>query len=215
MAHNAIMGLSEAEVVTRRQQGQGNVVQFHTGRTYPQILRKNAFTFINTVLFSIGIVLLLMGQFGDAVVTAGLVLLNVIVGVYQEGRAKRKLDQIALLTRPKATVIRSGEETSVDPGELVLGDVLVARPGDQIVVDGDVVGDVLSGDWRPTLLALGMLGLYMVVTAVPPLRAFFELTPLRVWDYLLIAAGVVVWALLLRLIWRVRAVERLLALEPG
>ncbi|MEJ2737032.1 MAG: HAD-IC family P-type ATPase [Anaerolineae bacterium] len=141
MADNTIMGLSEAQVVARRQQGQGNVVQFHTGRTYLQILRKNAFTFINTVLFSIGVVLVLMGQFGDAVVTAGLVLLNVIVGVYQEGRAKHKLDQIALLTRPKATVIRDGEETSVDPGEIVQGDVLVARPGDQIVVDGDVVGD--------------------------------------------------------------------------
>jgi cation-transporting ATPase E len=141
MAHNTIMGLSAAEVTTRRQRGQGNVVQFQTGRTYLQILRKNAFTFINTVLFSIGIVLVLMGQMGDAVVTAGLVLLNVIVGVYQEGRAKRKLDQIALLTRPKATVVRDGEEESVDPGEIVLGDVLVARPGDQIVVDGDVIGD--------------------------------------------------------------------------
>ena len=60
-----------------------------------------------------------------------------------------------------------------------------------------------------------MLGLYIVVTAVPPLRAFFELSPLRIWDYLLISAGVVIWALLLRLIWRARAFERLLSLEPG
>ncbi|NIV39448.1 MAG: HAD-IC family P-type ATPase, partial [Anaerolineae bacterium] len=104
-------------------------------------LRKNAFTFINSVLFGIGIVLILMGQLGDAVVTAGLVLLNVIVGVYQEGRAKRKLDQIALLTRPKAAVLRDGQERSVDPGEIVLGDVLIARPGDQIIVDGEVIGD--------------------------------------------------------------------------
>jgi len=76
-----------------------------------------------------------------------------------------------------------------------------------------VGGDVLSGDWRPTLLALGMLALFCVVTALPPLRAFFELSLLRVWDYVLIAAVVVIWALLLRLIWRARAFERLLALE--
>jgi len=82
-----------------------------------------------------------MGQIGDALVTAGLVLLNVIVGVSQEGRAKRKLEQIALLARPKATVVRSGQEKSIDPGEIVLGDVLVVRPGDQIVVDGQVIGD--------------------------------------------------------------------------
>lgn len=136
-----IKGLSESKVIARRQCGQGNDVQFQTSRSYLQILQKNAFTFINTILFAIGIVLVLMGQIGDALVTAGLVLLNVIVGVFQEGRAKRKLEQIALLTRPKATVVRSGQEKSVDPGEIVLGDVLVIRPGDQIVVDGQVIGD--------------------------------------------------------------------------
>jgi cation-transporting ATPase E len=65
-----------------------------------------------------------------------------------------------------------------------------------------VGGDVLSGDWRPTLLAVGMLGVYGVVLAVPTLRSFFELTPLRPLDYLLIAIMVAVWALLLRFIWR-------------
>jgi cation-transporting ATPase E len=135
------MGLSESQVIARRERGQANMTQFQTSRTYLQILRRNAFTFINSVLFGIGILLILMGHFGDAVVTAGLVLLNVIVGVYQEGRAKRKLDQIALLTRPKATVVRDGQELGIDPGEVVLGDVLIARPGDQIIVDGILVGD--------------------------------------------------------------------------
>ncbi|MGD9048570.1 MAG: HAD-IC family P-type ATPase [Anaerolineae bacterium] len=135
-----ISGLTESQVIARREQGQGNAIQFAPGRTYLQILRKNAFTFINCVLFAIGILLILMGQMDDAVVTAGLVLMNVIVGVYQEGRAKRKLDQLALLTRPRATVIRDAQEQAVDPDELVLGDVLVARPGDQIVVDGEVIG---------------------------------------------------------------------------
>ena len=140
MTH-ATVGLSENQVIARRERGQGNVVQLQTSRTYLQILRKNAFTFINSVLFGIGILLILMGQLGDAVVTAGLVLLNVVVGVYQEGRAKRKLDQIALLTRPKATVLRDGQERTVDPSEVVLGDALVAHPGDQIIVDGEVIGD--------------------------------------------------------------------------
>jgi cation-transporting ATPase E len=136
---NRIEGLSESQVVMRRERGEGNNVQFQTGRSYLQILRNNAFTFINTVLFAIGVVLVLMGQIGDSLVTAGLVLLNVIVGVFQEVRAKRKLEQIALLTRPKATVVRSGKEKSVDPSEIVLGDVLLVREGDQIVVDGQVI----------------------------------------------------------------------------
>jgi cation-transporting ATPase E len=136
-----MQGLTESEAIARRARGQGNDVQLQTSRSYVQILRQNVFTFINTVLFSIGIVLILMGRVGDAVVTAGLVLMNVIVGVAQEGRAKRTLDQIALLTRPRATVVREGQERTIDPDEIVLGDVLVVHPGDQIVVDGQVVGD--------------------------------------------------------------------------
>jgi cation-transporting ATPase E len=136
-----IEGLSESEAAARLSRGQGNVIRFDTGRSYLHILRKNAFTFINTVLFSIGVLLILMGHIGDAVVTAGLVLLNVVVGVVQEARAKRKLDQIALLSRPKATVVRDGREKAIDPSAIVLGDTLVARPGDQIVADGEIIGD--------------------------------------------------------------------------
>jgi cation-transporting ATPase E len=73
-----------------------------------------------------------------------------------------------------------------------------------------VAGDELSGDWRPSALAVGMLGLYALVMVVPSLRAFFELVPLRLFDYLLICAVVVVWAFVLRLIWRGRVLERVL-----
>ncbi|MDQ3921166.1 MAG: HAD-IC family P-type ATPase, partial [Actinomycetota bacterium] len=66
---------------------------------------------------------------------------NVAVSVFQEVRAKRKLDKIALLTRPTAKVIREGREQTIDPGEIVCGDLLMVGSGDQIVVDGTVVGD--------------------------------------------------------------------------
>ncbi|GAB4457806.1 MAG: HAD-IC family P-type ATPase [Anaerolineae bacterium] len=141
-----ITGLTEDEAAARRARGQGNDVHLETSQTYLQIVRRNAFTFINTVLFGIGIVLILMGQLGDAVVTAGLVLLNVIVGVFQEARAKRTLDRIALLTRPQAAVIRDGVEKRVDPAEVVLGDALVVGSGDQIVVDGVIVSGRVDVD---------------------------------------------------------------------
>jgi cation-transporting ATPase E len=136
-----IAGLSESQVEAMRQRGQGNQVEFSTSRTYLQILRQNAFTFINSVLFGICFLLALLGQVSDALLTASLVLVNVLVGVFQEARAKRQLDHIALLNRPQAAVVREGVEREVDPAEIVVGDVLVARPGDQIVVDGEVVGD--------------------------------------------------------------------------
>ena len=46
-----------------------------------------------------------------------------------------------MLTRPTASVIRVGQEQTVDPGALVVGDLLVVRPGDQVVVDGRIVGE--------------------------------------------------------------------------
>ena len=74
---------------------------------------------------------------------------------------------------------------------------------------------MLSGDWRPTALALGMLGLFGVIMAVPALRAFFELTPLPLFDYLLIGIVVAVWAFLLRFIWRKWLFELVLESRVG
>ncbi|HKC74045.1 MAG TPA: HAD-IC family P-type ATPase, partial [Chloroflexota bacterium] len=139
-------GLSEAEAAARRARGQGNDVRFYTSRSYLQILWQNAFTFINVLLVAVCSVLIWMRRLDDAVLTGGLVAMNVIVGLVQEGRAKRHLDHIALLTRPTAAVVREGRERVVDPGEVVLGGILVARPGDQIVVDGQVVDGRIDAD---------------------------------------------------------------------
>ena len=136
----ALTGLNETEVSTRRHQGQGNNVRLETSRSYADIIRHNVFNVINVILFCIGGVMIAIGRAGDAVTTVGLIVFNVIIGVYQEIRAKRQLDEIALLTRPKITVVRDSKEKTVDPSELVIGDIIVIRSGDQMVVDGAVVG---------------------------------------------------------------------------
>ncbi|MCU0482171.1 MAG: HAD-IC family P-type ATPase, partial [Anaerolineae bacterium] len=93
------------------------------------------------ILFVIGAVMIAIGRWGDAFVSVGLIALNVVIGVFQEIRAKRQLDAIALLTRPKITIVRDGEARQADPSEIVLGDIIVADTGDQIVVDGVLVSD--------------------------------------------------------------------------
>jgi cation-transporting P-type ATPase E len=137
----SIRGLSEPEVNDRRAKGLGNSALPPTGRTYTQIVRENVFTFINIVIFVLAVALVLVGRGSDAVVSVGVISLNIAVSVVQEIRAKRMLDQIALLTRPTATVVRDGQARSVPPEELVVGDVLKVGPGDQIVLDGKVIGD--------------------------------------------------------------------------
>src|SRR5437764_3854231 len=136
---SSLSGLSEKEVVARRAQGLGNVMPVKTSRSYAQIVRENIFNPLNTLLYVLGIALILLGKVSDALISVGVVVLNVTVSVIQEVRAKRTLDHIALLTRPRTTVIRAGQEQSVDPGDIVVGDVLLVRPGDQIVVDGPVL----------------------------------------------------------------------------
>jgi cation-transporting ATPase E len=74
-----------------------------------------------------------------------------------------------------------------------------------------VGGDVLSGDHRPTILAIGMLLLFGLFLAVPALREFYGLVLLRQpADYAAIAVAVVIWVLLLRFTWRARLVDRYL-----
>lgn len=136
-----LQGLSNGEVETRRARGLGNTAPPATGRSYRQIIVENVFTFMNMSLVGLGLTLVLIGHPMDGLVSTGVVSFNIIVSVLQEVRAKRALDHIALLTRPRARVIRDGELQEVPPEQLVLGDVLVAGPGDQIVLDGRVAGN--------------------------------------------------------------------------
>lgn len=133
------MGLSHTVVEERRRLGQGNDVKLQTSRTYQDIIRKNVFNPINVVLYTIGFGMLLVGDRRSAFATVMLVVFNAIVGIVQEVRAKRKLDEIALLARSTVSVMRDGEEQQVNPEELVLGDVLIIRAGDQIPVDGRLI----------------------------------------------------------------------------
>ncbi len=103
-------------------------------------------TTVNIILFSIGFALVLVGQYLDALVSVGVISFNLVISLIQEIRAKRTLDRIALLTRPQATVVRDGREQQLDPGEIVVDDVLVVHPGDQIVVDGPITSGRVEVD---------------------------------------------------------------------
>ena len=137
---DSFKGLSEDAAIAIRASGQGNNVELRTGRSYSEIMQQNLFTFINTVFFAITVVMILLGRPGDAFLVVVVIFGSVVISIFQEIWAKRKLDAIALLKRPQVTVVREGKEKVIDQGEVVLGDLLVIRPGDQLVVDGVVVG---------------------------------------------------------------------------
>jgi len=132
-------GLSGDEAARRRAAGLGNEVDERSARSLGSILKANIFTRFNAVITSLAVVILVFGDPIDAVF--GLVMvLNSLIGIVQEVRAKRSLDAVRVLLVPAIDVVRDGEVESLPPDQLVLGDLIHIRAGDQIPVDG-LVGE--------------------------------------------------------------------------
>ncbi|GAB3623119.1 HAD-IC family P-type ATPase [Mariniluteicoccus endophyticus] len=141
----ALTGLTSDEVRARQAEGKTNAGAAGPTRSVWTILRTNLFNLFNNILFVIGAGLVALGRYNDAFTSVGLGLVNALIGTAQEVRAKRQLDQISLTTRVPATVVREGVRQQIPPEEIVLGDVLVVGPGDQVLVDGEVTGDAVLG----------------------------------------------------------------------
>ena len=130
-------GLSAAQVAERVHRGQVNASGDRTSRTVGDILRANLLTRFNFILGALLVVILAFGHLQDALF--GIVLVaNALIGIVQELRAKRTLDQLAILNAPRARVMRDGTEHEVAVDDVVLDDLLEVRTGDQIVADGVV-----------------------------------------------------------------------------
>lgn len=103
-----IGGLSAEEAEARRRRGETNTALDGTTRDYATILRTSVFSFYNTILFVIGIALLLLGRGSDAFMSVGIGLVNAVISAVQEIRAKRKLDGLQLLDQAQVLVVRDG-----------------------------------------------------------------------------------------------------------
>jgi magnesium-transporting ATPase (P-type) len=136
-----IQGLSEAEASARKEEGQINTIDLTPRRTRREIISQNTVSIFNLSLIGIAIVQLLLGKPLDALISLGVMLLNIGLNVFQEMFAKRRLRDIELTNHPRVTVIRQGKAHSIDADDIVIDDVLVLGPGDQLFVDGQLVGE--------------------------------------------------------------------------
>ncbi len=134
----AATGLTAAEVRERAAAGQTNVTPRAGGRSTWDIVRSNTITFFNGVLGVLFVVMLVFGNWRDALF-GWVIFINSGIGIYQEMRAKLVLDRLNLLTQPAAKVVREGAESDIPIDDVVLGDVLRIAAGDQIVADGEVL----------------------------------------------------------------------------
>jgi len=131
-------GLSTAEVAQRVLEGRTNDVPDAPVRTVGQIVRNNVLTPVNAIIGSMFVLIMVAGFPADALF-AGVVVSNSVIGIAQELKARRTLHKLAVLSAPRARVVRDGRTREVGTSEVVADDVLELRPGDQVVVDGEVV----------------------------------------------------------------------------
>ncbi len=132
------VGLSTAEVADRAARGLANTVPAVPTRTVGRIVASNVFTPINAVVGVLAGLVIVAGSPKDALF--GLVIVvNSLVGVVQELRAKRALDALSVVNAPRALAVRDGTPVEVQVHELVLDDVVELHSGAQVVADGTVL----------------------------------------------------------------------------
>ncbi|WP_433561942.1 HAD-IC family P-type ATPase [Nocardia sp. CA-151230] len=132
------LGLTSAEVEQRRRDGLTNDVPERASRSVKDIVKANVFTRINAILGVLFVLVLATGSLIDGMFGL-LIIANSAVGIIQEIRAKNTLDKLAIVGQAKPVVRREGIAGAVTPQEIVLDDIIELGPGDQIVVDGEVI----------------------------------------------------------------------------
>jgi P-type E1-E2 ATPase len=130
-------GLTSAEAAERRERLGPR--EAPTGsRSVRRIIRENTFTFVNGITL-VFLALIVAAQAWADAIFAAVIAINTLLGITQEVRAKRKLDELALLVAPRARVRRDGVTRELAAEEVVPDDLLELQPGDQVVADGVVV----------------------------------------------------------------------------
>ncbi len=131
-------GLSTSDVIARAAAGLSNRDESAI-RTDGDVVRSNVLTFFNVVLAALIVALLAVGEIKDGGFVGIVVVANVAVSTLQELRATRTLRELRALTAPKATVIRDGQAREVLAEDVVQGDLIHLKKGDQVVADGRII----------------------------------------------------------------------------
>lgn len=130
--------LTNAEVRERVRDGKVNGKVANDSRSVVSILRTNILTRFNAIISAMLVVVLIAGEPADAMFGIVMVV-NALIGIIQELRAKRTLDRLTLLVEPKAVAIRAVGIIEIAATDIVLDDLLRFTRGHQIPVDAVVV----------------------------------------------------------------------------
>ncbi|WP_369201614.1 HAD-IC family P-type ATPase [Streptomyces sp. PU-14G] len=134
---HAAGGLTEAEAAERVARGEVNDVPPRSSRSAADIVRANVLTRFNALIGVLFLIILIVGPLQDGLF-GFVIVANTGIGIIQELRAKRTLDNLAVIGEARPRVRREGRTTELPTDRIVLGDLIELRPGDKCVVDGEV-----------------------------------------------------------------------------
>lgn len=131
-------GLSTKQVHAYRAAGWDNRPVEASFKSTKEIIKGNTLTYFNMIFVIFAVLLILVGSFKDLTFMV-VIVANALIGIVQELNAKRTLEKLTMLNAPKTKVIRDGKIKSVHAERLVLDDIVVFEPGNQICADATVV----------------------------------------------------------------------------
>lgn len=139
---NEIAGLSSADVLVRKEKYGANKLKEKKKKTTMQRFLdqfKDAMIIILIAAAVISFIVVCVeqnwGELFEPLLILLIVILNAVMGVYQEGKAEKALDALKSMSVPHARVIRDGEEQVIDAAELVPGDIIKLEAGDFVPAD--------------------------------------------------------------------------------
>lgn len=131
-------GLNNSQVKERIDNGWSNIAVDPPAQTTKEIIHENVFTYFNLIFVVLAILLCMVGSFRNLTFLP-VVIINTLIGIIQEVRAKNVLEKLNMLNAPHASVVRGGKESSVNSEELVLDDIVIFKAGNQVCADAVVV----------------------------------------------------------------------------
>lgn len=130
-------GLTAQQVQEHRMHGWTNQPVDPPSKTIKEIIQENVFTYFNLIFLVLAVLLCLVGSFRDLTFLP-VIVLNTLIGIIQETRAKKVLDNLTMLNAPHAMVIRDGKKSQINAEDLVVDDIVIFEAGNQVCADAEV-----------------------------------------------------------------------------
>ena len=132
---DTVKGLTEGEAFRRLRQNGRNEMRAARKKTKIQLFLEQLKDPLIYILLIAAVVSILLGEVSDALIIGTVVLVNALVGMLQEGKARKALEALRKLTTPRTIVIRDGIRREIPAAELVTGDLVELEAGARVPAD--------------------------------------------------------------------------------